>query len=62
MPLLKNPRHEAFCQHRAAGKTCNRSYKLAVHKPDRKHAARLATKGDIQARTREIQVEVIEKY
>ena len=26
MPALKNPRHKSFCQHHAAGKTCDKSY------------------------------------
>jgi hypothetical protein len=55
MPILPNPKHEAFCQHRAAGKTCDESYKLAGYKPDRHHAARLATNGHFVARIAELQ-------
>ena len=55
MPALKNPRHETFCQHHAAGKSCDESYRLAGYKPDRHHAARLATYGHIVARIAELQ-------
>ena len=55
MPALKNPRYESFCQHRAAGKTCDESYKLAGYRPDRHHAGRLATYGHIVARIAELQ-------
>jgi phage terminase small subunit len=61
MPALKNPRHESFCQHRAAGKTMSEAYELAGYKPDRKHAARLATKGDIEARIAELQAPAAQK-
>ena len=43
MSELKNPRHETFCQQYATGKSCDESYRLAGYRPDRHHAARLAT-------------------
>ena len=60
MPALKHPRHEAYCQYRVQGKSRNESYRLAGYKPNRQHAARLATKGDIKARCKELQAELAE--
>lgn len=54
MPVLKNPRHEAFAQQLAKGKTADEAYVLAGYKKNRKNASRLKTNEDIQARIEDI--------
>lgn len=61
MPVLKNARHEAFCQAVAKGKTQEEAYAAAGYKPSRHHASRLATKGNVVARVSEIKSRVAEK-
>ena len=58
---LKNPRHERFAQALATGMTQDAAYREANYKPDRRHASRLATNGDIQARVAELQERAAEK-
>ena len=55
MPVLTNPRHEAFAQERAKGKTATDAYALAGFKPHDGNAARLSGKERIIARVAEIQ-------
>lgn len=61
MPVLRNARHEAFAQAVANGSTADQAYSSVGYKPDRHHAARLATNGHIKARIEEIKARVAEK-
>lgn len=61
MPVLKNAKHEAFCQAVAKGKTQEEAYAAAGYKPSRHHASRLATKGNVISRISEIKSRVAEK-
>jgi hypothetical protein len=54
MPMLDNPKHEAFCLFRVQGKTQDEAYKLAGFKPSRQNAHKLTTKDYIQARLKEL--------
>ena len=62
MGVLENTRHEKFCQARAIGKSQDESYAEAGYKPCRKHAARLATKGDIKDRIAELQHGAVQTF
>lgn len=55
MPVLKNPRHEAFAQLRAKGKSSDDAYEAAGYKPNRGNAARLNAKESVRARISELQ-------
>jgi len=58
MSVLPNPKHERFAQLVAVGdKTQTEAYELAGYRPDRAHASRLASNGNIEARVAEIQAE-----
>ncbi len=54
MPILKNPKHELFCQRLAAGMGQTEAYEAAGYTGDRKNASRLATSGDIGRRVAEL--------
>ncbi len=54
MPILDNPRHEAFAQAFAAGATADEAYAQAGFKADRGHASRLASTDNVRARVEEI--------
>lgn len=54
MPVLPNPRHEAFCQALAKGKTADEAYALAGFKPNRGNASTLKQKQSIQKRVAEL--------
>jgi phage terminase small subunit len=54
MPVLKNPRHERFCQLLAGGKTAKDAYALAGYKPSESNGAWLARKEEISTRVAEI--------
>ncbi len=58
---LTNTRHERFSQLLFEGKTADEAYTTAGYKPDRHHAARLATKGHIRARVAFLQSQVAER-
>ena len=58
---LTNTRHERFSQLLFEGKTADEAYTTAGYKPDRHHAARLATKGHIRARIAFLQSQVAER-
>ncbi len=58
---LANTRHERFSQLLFEGKTADNAYATAGYKPDRHHAARLATKGNIRARVAFLQSQVAER-
>ena len=61
MPALPNPRHELFAQELAKGNTADAAYMTAGYKPDRHHAARLATKGHVKVRVSELLGRAAEK-
>lgn len=54
MPTLLNPKHEAFAQARAKGKTADESYQLAGYEENRGNAARLNANERIKTRVGEI--------
>ena len=54
MPILKNARHEAFAQSRAAGATLDDAYEDAGFVPDRSHASRLAQELGVADRIAEL--------
>ena len=62
MPVLANPKHEAFCQARVSGKTLEQAYAEAGYKPHRQLASRLMTKDTIQARMKELQARVEHRF
>jgi phage terminase small subunit len=55
VPILKNERHELFCQKLAEGRSATEAYVLGGFKSSRKNASRLRAKEDIAARVSEIQ-------
>lgn len=61
MPVLKNPRHEAFAQALAKGETADQAYQSAGYKEDRGHASRLAANGSIRQRLTELQSAAAER-
>jgi hypothetical protein len=54
MPILDNPKHEAFCQALANGKSATEAYAQAGYAGNRACASRLRTSAEIVARVREI--------
>lgn len=58
MSVLTNPKHEAFAQALAKGRTQIEAYAAAGYKPNDGHAARLAGNGRIKGRVAEIQAKV----
>ena len=64
MPVLKNSRHELFCQALSQGMTQEQAYIAAKYKQSplaRMHASRLATKDHIRIRVTELQTRNIIK-
>lgn len=61
MPILSNPRHEAFAQALAKGKSATEAYTLAGYKGDRTAASRLSTNVNIVSRVAELQGKVAKK-
>ena len=57
MTALDNPRHERFAQELAAGLPQVTAYERAGYRPDRRHASRLASNGDVQVRVQGFQAE-----
>ena len=57
MPILSNPRHEAFAQARAKGALLEDAYQDAGFVPGHGHASRLALKSEVAARIAEIRAE-----
>jgi hypothetical protein len=55
MPILENPRHEAFARELAKGKSATEAYEVAGFKPDRKNAHRLTTNDGVMTRIAELQ-------
>jgi hypothetical protein len=62
MPVLPNPKHEAFCQARALGKSQEQAYVQAGYKPDSGAAARLSGNVSVQVRLMELQEGRAEKF
>jgi len=64
MPVLRNAKHERYCQNRVEGQTNHEAYANAGYKPNRGNAARLNANESIQGRIRELQgnaAECVEK-
>jgi len=61
MPVLPNPRHEAFAQALAKGKTADEAYALAGYKPNRHNASRLKTNEHIGKRVDQVLGRVAER-
>jgi hypothetical protein len=61
MPVLSNPKHEAFAQGLAKGKTQADAYQDAGYKGDKTAASRLSTNVNIIARRAELQAKVAAK-
>jgi hypothetical protein len=57
MPVLKNPRHEAFAQALARGMSAAAAYAEVGYRPHRHNAATLARKKHISVRVAELQEE-----
>ena len=57
MPILANPRHEAFAQARAKGALLEDAYEAAGFVPGHGHASRLALKPEMAERIAEIRAE-----
>lgn len=55
MPLLPDPKHEAFAQGLAKGITADKAYQAAGYKAHRSNAARLSANDSIKARVQELQ-------
>lgn len=55
MPVLKNARHELFCQALSQGMTQDAAYKAAGYQPNRFNAHRLNTNEHIRTRVAELQ-------
>lgn len=55
MPILKNPRHEAFAQYLYEGHTADEAYQRAGFKPNRGNATRLKANESILQRVEELQ-------
>jgi type III secretion system FlhB-like substrate exporter len=54
MAALANPKHEAFAQDIAKGKTQAEAYEAAGYAPSEQHASRLARNGKVKARVAEL--------
>lgn len=61
MPILSNPRHEAFAQGLAKGLTADEAYKKAGFKPNRGNASTLKTNQNILDRVSELQAKTVKK-
>jgi hypothetical protein len=55
VPVLQDPKHEAFAQALARGQTADKAYVEAGYKPNRGNASTLKAKQSIQARVTEVQ-------
>lgn len=61
MPILSNPRHEAFAQALAKGKSAAEAYVLAGYKPNDGNAIRLKGNERVAARLAELQGKAAER-
>jgi phage terminase small subunit len=55
MGPLRNTKHERFAQELVEGKSMIEAYEAAGYKPNRSHASRLVTNGNIRGRVAELQ-------
>ena len=55
MAPLRNAKHERFAQELAEGKSMSEAYQMAGYRPNRSHASRLVTNGNIKGRVAELQ-------
>jgi hypothetical protein len=62
VPVLDNPKHEAFCQARVLGKSMDEAYALAGYKPNRKNAQRLTTNEGVKKRQKELQAKTAKAF
>ena len=62
MPLLPNPRHEAFAQARAQGARLEIAYEDAGFVAGQGHASRLAAQPEVAARIAEIREEQVDLH
>ncbi len=60
MPVLQNPRHEAFAQARARGVRLEDAYEAAGYTPGNGHASRVALREDVAERIAELRAEQAE--
>lgn len=60
MPVLSNPKHEAFVQGLLKGLTADAAYEAAGYKPNRFNASRLKTSENVKRRLEELQKTVTE--
>lgn len=58
MPILRNPRREAFAQARVQGMTLEEAYVAAGHAPSRGNAGRMARKPEVIERINELSEKV----
>jgi phage terminase small subunit len=61
MPVLQNPRHEAFAQALAKGKSADEAYAQAGYRPSRHNASRLTTNDNVRKRVTELQARAADK-
>lgn len=61
MPVLSNPKHEAFAQELAKGKSQAEAYQTAGYKPSEPHASRLASNGKVVDRVAELLTKAAER-
>ncbi|MGI9168882.1 MAG: hypothetical protein ACR2FH_01720 [Caulobacteraceae bacterium] len=54
MPILQNPRYEAFAQARVSGASLEQAYEDAGFAPDTSHACRLAKRPEVAERMAEL--------
>ncbi|MHB8531024.1 MAG: hypothetical protein ACYC8V_16125, partial [Caulobacteraceae bacterium] len=57
MPILQDPRQEAFARLRAAGATLSDAYEDAGYVPDNGHPSRLAGRKEVAERIAELRAE-----
>jgi phage terminase small subunit len=55
MAPLRNAKHERFAHELAEGKSMSEAYQMAGYRPNRSHASRLVTNGNIKGRVAELQ-------
>src|ERR1700723_3637168 len=55
MAPLRNAKHERFAHELAEGKAMSEAYQMAGYRPNRSHASRLVTNGNIKGRVAELQ-------
>lgn len=61
MPVLPDPKHEAYAQAVAKGKSQTEAYKLAGYKGDRTAASRLSTNVNVRQRVDELTAQIAKK-